>query len=308
MTETEPTPAYLQLTDKQLTERAAALRELMRACRLCPRACGVDRLSGETGACRTGEQPVVSSYGPHFGEERPLVGRRGSGTVFLTHCNLRCIFCQNYDISQLGDGRVTTTERLAEMMLELQERGCHNINWVSPTHQVSAMVEATIIARRRGLRVPIVYNCGGYESVETLELLDGIVDIYMPDAKYGDNEVGRVLSGVPDYWDRCREALAEMHRQAGDLRADSQGIATRGLLVRHLVLPEDMAKTAVVMEHLASVSRDTYVNVMAQYRPAYRAREIAVISRPVSSAEFRSAVQAALDAGLHRLDERWAGP
>ena len=308
MTETEPTPAYLQLTDKQLTERAAALRELMRACRLCPRACGVDRLSGETGACRTGEQPVVSSYGPHFGEERPLVGRRGSGTVFLTHCNLRCIFCQNYDISQLGDGRVTTTERLAEMMLELQERGCHNINWVSPTHQVSAMVEATIIARRRGLRVPIVYNCGGYESVETLELLDGIVDIYMPDAKYGDNEVGRVLSGVPDYWDRCREALAEMHRQAGDLRADSQGIATRGLLVRHLVLPEDMAKTAVVMEHLASVSRDTCVNVMAQYRPTHRAREVAAISRAVTADEFRSAVQAALDAGLHRLDERWAGP
>ena len=308
MTETEPTPAYLQLTDNQLAERAAALRELMRACRLCPRACGVDRLGGELGACRTGERPVVSSYGPHFGEERPLVGRRGSGTVFLTHCNLRCIFCQNYDISQLGDGRVTTAERVAEMMLELQQRGCHNINWVSPTHQVCALVEATVIARSRGLRVPIVYNCGGYESVETLELLDGIVDIYMPDAKYGDNEVGRVLSGVPEYWDRCREALAEMHRQAGDLRADSQGIATRGLLVRHLVLPEDMAKTTVVMEYLASLSRDTYVNVMAQYRPSYRARELAPISRAVTADEFRSAVQAALDAGLHRLDERWAGP
>ena len=308
MTETEPTPAYLQLTDNQLAERAAALQELMRACRLCPRACGVDRLGGELGACRTGERPVVSSYGPHFGEERPLVGRRGSGTVFLTHCNLRCIFCQNYDISQLGDGRVTTAERVAEMMLELQQQGCHNINWVSPTHQVCALVEATVIARRRGLRVPIVYNCGGYESVETLELLDGIVDIYMPDAKYGDNEVGRLLSGVPDYWDRCREALAEMHRQAGDLRADSQGIATRGLLVRHLVLPEEMAKTTVVMEYLASLSRDSYVNVMAQYRPAHRAREVAAISRAVTRDEFRSAVQAALDAGLHRLDERWAGP
>jgi putative pyruvate formate lyase activating enzyme len=308
MTETEPTPAYLQLTDNQLAERAAALQELMRACRLCPRACGVDRLGGELGACRTGERPVVSSYGPHFGEERPLVGRRGSGTIFLTHCNLRCIFCQNYDISQLGDGRVTTAERVAEMMLELQQQGCHNINWVSPTHQVCALVEATAIARRRGLHVPIVYNCGGYESVETLELLDGIVDIYMPDAKYGDNEVGRLLSGVPDYWDRCREALAEMHRQAGDLRADSQGIATRGLLVRHLVLPEEMAKTTVVMEYLASLSRDSYVNVMAQYRPAHRAREVAAISRAVTRDEFRSAVQAALDAGLHRLDERWAGP
>jgi putative pyruvate formate lyase activating enzyme len=307
MTRTESTPAYLRLTDRQLAERASGLRELMRGCRLCPRACRVDRLSGETGVCRTGVQPIISSYGPHLGEERPLVGRHGSGTIFLTHCNLQCIFCQNYNISHLGDGRVTTAERLAEMMLELQQQGCHNINWVSPTHQVPALVEATIIALSLGLRVPIVYNCGGYESLETLRLLDGIVDIYMPDAKYGDNDAGRLLSGVPDYWDRSREALAEMHRQVGDLRVSSQGIATRGLLVRHLVLPEDLARTAVVMEYLASLSRDTYVNVMAQYRPAYRAREIVAISRPLTTEEFSSAVQAALDAGLRRLDERWAG-
>jgi putative pyruvate formate lyase activating enzyme len=307
MTRTELTPAYLQLTERQLAERAAALQELLRGCRLCPRACGVDRLSGETGVCRTGVQPIVSSYGPHFGEERPLVGRHGSGTIFLTHCNLKCIFCQNYDISHLGDGRVTTAERVAEMMLDLQRQRCHNINWVSPTHQVPALVEATIIARGRGLRLPIVYNCGGYESLETLRLLDGIVDIYMPDAKYGDNDAGRLLSGVPDYWDRSREALAEMHRQVGDLQISSHGVAARGMLVRHLVLPADMAKTAVVMEYLASLSRDTYVNVMAQYRPAYRAREVAAISRPLTTEEFRRAVQAALHAGLHRLDERWAG-
>ena len=307
MTRTELTPAYLQLTERQLAERAAALQELLRGCRLCPRACGVDRLTGETGVCRTGVQPIVSSYGAHFGEERPLVGRHGSGTIFLTHCNLKCIFCQNYDISHLGDGRVTTAERVAEMMLDLQRQRCHNINWVSPTHQVPALVEATIIARGRGLRLPIVYNCGGYESVETLRLLDGIVDIYMPDAKYGDNDAGRLLSGVPDYWDRSREALAEMHRQVGDLQVSNEGIATRGLLVRHLVLPEDLAKTAVVMDYLASLSRDTYVNVMAQYRPAYRAREVAAISRPLTTEEFRRALQDALDAGLHRLDERWVG-
>jgi putative pyruvate formate lyase activating enzyme len=307
MTRTELTPAYLQLTERQLAERAAALQELLRGCRLCPRACGVDRLNGETGVCRTGVQPIVSSYGPHFGEERPLVGRHGSGTIFLTHCNLKCIFCQNYDISHLGDGRATTAERVAEMMLDLQRQRCHNINWVSPTHQVPALVEATIIARGRGLQLPIVYNCGGYESVETLRLLDGIVDIYMPDAKYGDNDAGRLLSGVPNYWDRCREALAEMHRQVGDLHVSSHGVAARGMLVRHLVLPADMAKTAVVMEYLASLSRDTYVNVMAQYRPAYRAREVAAISRPLTTEEFRRAVQAALHAGLHRLDERWAG-
>jgi putative pyruvate formate lyase activating enzyme len=307
MTRTEATPAYLQLTEKELAERAAGLRELMRGCRLCPRACGADRLLGETGVCRTGAQPVVSSYGPHFGEERPLVGRHGSGTIFLTHCNLRCIFCQNYDISHLGGGRVTTAERVGEMMLELQEQGCHNINWVTPTHQVSALLDATITARGRGLRLPIVYNCGGYESLETLRLLDGIVDIYMPDAKYGDEEAGRLLSGVPDYWRRCRGALAEMHRQVGDLRVNSAGAATRGLLVRHLVLPADMAKTAVVMDYLASLSREMYVNVMAQYRPAYRAGEVAAIARPPTAEEFRRAIQAALDAGLCRLDERWAG-
>ena len=305
MTASEFTPAYARTGADTVADRAAELREMMRSCRLCPRNCAVDRLAGEQGLCGVGAEPIVSSYGPHFGEEAPLVGRRGSGTIFLNFCNLKCIFCQNYDISHLGRGRPTSPRRLAQMMLELQRTGCHNINWVTPTHQSPMLIEATRIALADGLRVPIVYNCGGYESVEVLRLLEDIVDIYMPDAKYGDNDIGRRLSGVPDYWDRCREALAEMHAQVGDLAVDDQGIARRGLLVRHLVLPEDMAGTRTIMDYLASLSPHTYVNVMAQYRPAHRAREVPEIARPITTIEFRRALQAAADAGLHRLDERW---
>lgn len=304
MTAGEFIPAYARIGAHEIAERVAALREIMRSCRLCPRNCAVDRLAGDLGVCRVGAEAVVSSYGPHFGEEAPLVGRRGSGTIFLTFCNLKCIFCQNYDISHLGQGRPARPQRLAQMMLELQRIGCHNINWVTPTHQTPMLVEATRIALADGLRVPIVYNCGGYESVEALRLLDGIVDIYMPDAKYGDNDAGRRLSDVPDYWDRCREALAEMHRQVGDLVTDENGTARRGLLVRHLVLPEGLAGTKVVMQYLGSLSRNTYVNVMAQYHPQHRAREVPEIARPITTTEFRSAVQTTLDAGLHRLDER----
>jgi putative pyruvate formate lyase activating enzyme len=232
------------------------------------------------------------------------VGRGGSGTIFLTNCNLECVFCQNCDISQLGEGQETTPDHLARMMIDLQQRGCHNINWVTPTHQVPMLVQATALALEGGLSIPLVYNCGGYESVDALTLLDGIVDIYMPDAKYSDNASGRCLSGVADYWDRCREALAEMHRQVGDLRLDSRDLAVRGLLVRHLVLPNDLARTGAVMRYLSSLSRDTYVNVMAQYRPNHRASEVPEIARPITREEHQAAVQTALDAGLHRLDER----
>ncbi len=308
MTSSDSVPAYLRMDPEELRGRAAALREMMQSCRLCPRDCGVDRLGGEVGVCGVGVKPIVSSYGPHFGEETPLVGRGGSGTIFLANCNLKCIFCQNYEISHLGGGRPVTPEALADTMLGLARKGCHNINWVTPTHQVPMLVEATRIAISGGLRLPIVYNCGGYESLDALRLLDGIVDIYMPDAKYGDNGAGQQLSGVTDYWDRCREALSEMHQQVGDLETDSDGIASRGLLVRHLVLPEDMAGTETVMEFLASLSPDTYVNVMAQYRPEYRAREVAAISRPITSAEFRRAIETAVEAGLSRLDQRWALP
>ncbi|MCX8052736.1 MAG: radical SAM protein, partial [Armatimonadetes bacterium] len=234
--------------------RVAKLDEIMRSCVLCPRNCRVNRFEGELGACGVGANAVVSSYGSHFGEESVLVGRLGSGTIFMTGCNLKCVFCQNYDISHLRRGRVVTVERLTEMMIELQNQGCHNINFVTPTHQIARIVESVEAAREAGLRVPVVYNCGGYESVEVLRLIDGVVDIYMPDVKYGDNEPGQRYSGVPDYWDRCREAVREMHRQVGDLdirRLDiGDGrlttIAVRGLLVRHLVLPNGRAFTANV--------------------------------------------------------------
>ena len=295
--------AYLRLSEIEWRRRLAETRELLRSCRVCPRHCDANRLEGKVGACQVGAEPMVSSYGPHFGEEAPLVGEGGSGTIFLTSCNLRCIFCQNYDISHLAQGAEVTVEALARMMVSLQQQGCHNINWVSPTHQVPALLAGLEVARRQGLRRPIVYNTGGYDSVATLRRLDGVVDIYMPDAKYSDNAVGERLTGVADYWDRCREALTEMHRQVGDLTLED-GLAVRGMLVRHLVLPEGQGGTAEVMRFLASLSRDTYVNVMAQYRPCYEASTVREIDRRPTRAELEAAVEAALDAGLHRLDQR----
>lgn len=303
--------AYLNLLEAgELSQRASAARELLKHCVLCPRKCGADRTAGELGACGIGADPFVSSYGQHFGEESVLVGRYGSGTIFLTGCNLKCVFCQNYEISQLRRGDRVSNVRLAEMMLELQSEGCHNINLVTPTHQVPQILEALVKAADTGLRLPLVYNCGGYESVETLKLLDGVIDIYMPDAKYGDNESGRAYSGVPDYWDRCREALREMHRQVGDLQirevACENGriatIATRGLLVRHLVLPNRLASSENVFRFIANeISKDTFINVMAQYRPEYRARSISELSRRITAEEFREAIEQARQAGLHRF-------
>jgi putative pyruvate formate lyase activating enzyme len=273
-----------------LRERVAAARALMDGCRLCPRECGARRLGGELGACGVGDAAIVSSYGPHFGEEMPLVGRGGSGTIFFARCNLHCVYCQNADISQRGDGEVVSAARLARMMLELQRLGCHNINVVTPTHQV--------------FQVPLVYNCGGYESVETLRLLDGIVDIYMPDFKYTDAETARRYSGVDDYPDRAEAAIREMHRQVGDLMLDGRGIAQRGLLVRHLVLPDGLAGTVQVAEFLATLSRNTYVNIMGQYRPCHLAGEHPPLNRRPSAAEMTQAIHAARAAGLRRLDGR----
>jgi len=296
-------PAYRKLLDRgELQARVAAAREMLRACVLCPRRCRVNRLEGKLGACSTGGEAVVSSYGPHFGEERPLVGSGGSGTIFLTNCNLDCIFCQNSDISHSGLGKEMRAEELAGMMLDLQQRGCHNINWVTPTHQMPQLLAALKIAAKNGLTLPIVYNCGGYESPEALRLLDGIVDIYMPDVKYGNSESAKRLSGAPAYWGYCKEALAEMHRQVGDLVLDKRGLARRGLLVRHLVLPHNLADTKTVMAFLASLSKDTYVNVLAQYHPCYRAEEIRELSRPLAQEEYQQAVKWAREAGLHRLD------
>ncbi len=296
-------PAYRSLLPGgELDRRVERAYRMLERCRLCPRACGVNRLADERGECRTGRRAVVSSAHLHFGEEPPLVGWGGSGTIFFTYCNLHCQYCQNYEISQLGEGVEVETEELAAMMLQLQRAGAHNINLVTPTHVVPQILAAVALAARSGLRIPLVYNTGGYDALPTLRLLDGVVDIYMPDAKYADEETARRYSQVEYYPRVNRLAIREMHRQVGDLVLDERGIARRGLIVRHLVLPEGLAGTAEVMRFLAEeISRDTYVNVMAQYRPEYRAWEYPPLRRRITMEEYRQAVELARAAGLYRL-------
>ena len=308
---TTPAPAYLALRRcGELAVRARLALDRLASCDLCARYCRVDRLAGTGGAvCRTGRRARVASYGPHHGEERPLSGWRGSGTIFFAWCSLRCVFCQNWEISQAGEGLEVGAEDLAAMMLELQAAGCHNVNLVTPSHVVAQVLEAVAIAAEAGLQIPLVYNTGGYDSPEALALLDGVVDVYMPDAKYGDSRVARRLSHVPDYVEVNRAAILEMHRQVGDLRVDADGLARRGLLVRHLVLPGGLASSEAVLRFLAEdVSRDTYLNLMAQYRPCYRADELPPLDRPVTREEFLRVVAVAQRLGLHRLDpgSRWA--
>jgi len=299
-------PGYIALARSgELRNRAEAARGMLRRCRLCPRNCEVDRRKDEKGFCQTGGRAMVSSFAPHFGEEDPLVGRGGSGTIFFASCNLRCVFCQNYDISHLMDGREVQPRELARMMLGLQRMGCHNINVVTPSHVAAQILEALEFAIAEGLRVPLVYNTGGYDSLETLRLLDGVVDIYMPDLKCTDRDVARTYLNAEDYPDVARAAIREMHRQVGDLALDDNGIALRGLLVRHLVMPNSLAGTAEAMRFLADeISRDTYVNVMAQYRPCAFAYDHPPIARGITSDEYTVAVETALRAGLHRLDSR----
>lgn len=293
----------VRLSAEELRTRAAALRERASPCVLCPRRCGVDRARGELGACRIGLRPWVASVGPHYGEEPVLVGRRGSGTVFLGGCNLACVFCQNADISQGGAGGELPVAALAGAMLGLQNFGCHNINLVSPTHQAPQLVEALALAREDGLSVPLVWNCGGYERVETLRLLEGVVDIYMPDVKYGDNAAGARYSSIPDYWDRARGALLEMHRQVGDLVTEGE-LAVRGVLVRHLVLPRDLAASDAVLSFLAEeLGGETFVNIMAQYYPAHQAFAYPELSRRPTSEELCRVHARARELGLRR-----AGP
>jgi putative pyruvate formate lyase activating enzyme len=296
--------AYLELyRSGKLVERVEAARALLKNCQLCPRHCGINRLENEKGQCRTGKLAAISSYGPHFGEEAPLVGTRGSGTIFFTNCNLKCLFCQNYSISQLGDGNEITKEELAKIMLTLQDRGCHNINLVSPTHVVPQILEALEIAINLGLRLPLVYNSGGYDASETLEILDGIVDIYMPDMKYDDEKIAEELSGIKNYPPINRTALKEMYRQVGDLHIDQDGIAVRGLLIRHLVLPHELAGTKGIMKFIVDeISPNSYVNVMSQYYLHYKAFSIHQLNRPLSKQEFLEAVNSAVRAGLNRLD------
>lgn len=289
----------------ELQRRASEALGLLENCEVCPRKCRANRIDGEAGVCGVGFDPVVSSYGPHFGEERCLVGRGGSGTIFFASCNLKCVFCQNYDISQLGAGEEADMERLAEIMVKLQRMGCHNVNFVSPTHFAPQIIAALPRAVEKGFDLPIVYNTGGYDSIEMLGLLDGIVDIYMPDIKYSDDGNALKFSGVAGYWAVAKAAVKEMHRQVGDLEIGEGGIAERGLLVRHLVLPNGLAGTREIMSFLArEISPNTYVNIMDQYHPCYKAIGSPELSRRITEKEFEDAIAAALEAGIERIEGR----
>jgi len=301
-------PAYVELFESgQLAERARLAVEGLTECTVCPRLCRVDRLdeSGQPGYCRTGRRAITSSCFPHHGEEDCLRGTRGSGTIFFSHCNLGCVFCQNYEISHLGEGRPADAATLAAMMLSLEAAGCHNVNFVTPSHVVPQVLEALVPAVERGLRLPLVYNSGGYDRLQTLRLLDGVVDVYMPDFKFWDTDVSAELANAPDYRQVACAALAEMHRQVGDLVLDERGLARRGLLVRHLVMPDDLAGTREVMRFLAKeISPDTFVNLMPQYHPEGEARLHAGIRRSITLDEYREAVEIAHEEGLHRFDPR----
>ncbi|MEA3375364.1 MAG: radical SAM protein [Chloroflexota bacterium] len=292
----------------ELKERVESAYEHLHSCDLCGRECGVDRRTEkqeELGSCSTGLRAKVASHGPHFGEEDPLRGYRGSGTIFFAWCSLSCQYCQNYDISQLGRGREVEPEELSRMMLSLQEQGCHNINLVTPTHVTAPILDAVLIAAGEGLHLPLVWNTGGYDSLATLQLLDGVVDIYMPDMKYADADVALKYSKVERYPEVNQLGVKEMHRQVGDLVMDERGVAQRGLLVRHLVLPEGLSGTAEVAQFLAEeVSRDTYINIMDQYRPCYRAMDLPPLDRRTTRDEFEKAMEQAREAGLHRFDKR----
>ncbi len=310
-------PAYLdESVRRTLSDRVAAARDELVCCCACPRNCKVNRLANETKVCNTGRYARVSSAFPHFGEEDCLRGWRGSGTIFFSMCNLRCVFCQNWDISQVGGGREVDAGGLADLMLSLQERGCHNVNLVTPEHVVPQIVEAVAIAIDRGLTLPIVYNTSAYDAVSSLKLMDGLVDIYMPDFKFWSKQTAARLVKAKDYPLRAREAIQEMHRQVGDLRFTADGLACRGLLVRHLVMPGLLEESREIFRFLARLSRDTFVNIMGQYRPEYEVGTIATsgrnagsaryveINRCVCEAELEGAYEAAHAAGLRRFDKR----
>ncbi len=302
----QPGYAGLEATG-ELEARVDAARALYERCRLCPRQCGVNRQAGQLGFCRAPARAVVASFSPHYGEELPLVGRGGSGTIFFAHCNLRCVFCQNWPIAHLGRGREIEDEELAEQMLRLQQRGCHNINVVTPTHFMPSILAAVRIAMRRGLTLPICYNTSGYETLEAVQMLEGVVDLYLPDLKFMDGgEAERYNdASASDYPKRAKAAIRAMHEQVGTLQLDANGVATRGLIVRHLVMPNRIAGTREFVEWVAAnLSTDTYVNIMSQYRVEHRAFEFEPIARAITSKEFVEAIEWAQAAGLTRMDER----
>jgi putative pyruvate formate lyase activating enzyme len=296
-------PAYLSLVNSgELEQRIRVAYQRLSRCDICALRCRTDRRSGKTGGCRTGERARLSSYGPHMGEEPVLSGWSGSGTIFFAGCNLRCQFCQNWDISQKNFGDEVSPDELAEVMLKLQARGCHNINLVSPSHVVPQILAAVLIAARAGLRLPLVYNTGGYDSLDTLRLLDGVIDIYLPDMKFALPQVARRYAKIINYPKINQEGVREMHHQVGDLQINVQGLALRGLLVRHLVLPNGLAGTDPIMRFLSTeISRNTCVNVMDQYHPAFEAQRYPSLNRPIRPDEYAAAVQFARQAGLHRF-------
>ena len=300
------TPSYLEAYQAgRLQQAIANAQQLLESCEVCPRQCGVDRTAEEAGFCRTGRNAVVCSYHAHFGEEAPLSGTGGSGTIFFSHCNLRCCFCQNFEISHQGEGVAVSPDQLAEMMIRLQAEGCHNINFVTPSHVVPQILEALPQAIERGLAVPLVYNTSAYDRVATLKLLEGVFDIYMPDFKFVDPKIAQAACQAEDYASVAKQAVKEMHRQVGDLVLDEAGLAMRGLLVRHLVLPEHLADTGAVMDFIAAeISPDTYVNIMPQYYPCGQADRIPGLDRRITDQEFQAALEAVQKSGIHRLDQR----
>ena len=299
-------PSYLRLHKEGiLSDRVENALKLLESCNLCPRECGVNRTAGEQGYCKTGRRLKIASYSPHFGEESPLVGSHGSGTIFISSCNLLCGFCQNFEISHLREGVEAGPEQIARIMIQLAERGCHNINFVTPSHVVPQILESLPLAIEYGLRIPLVYNSGGYDKKETLEILDGVFDIYMPDFKFWDGTWSERYCRAPDYREKAIDAICEMYRQVGDLVMDDRGIAQSGLLIRHLVMPDNVADTSKVMNFIAGkISGNCYVNVMDQYRPCGNACEDEFIGRRLTTKEFNDAMEAARKAGLKRLDSR----
>lgn len=293
------TPSYLKLTAKEWAARIDAAYGLLSACRVCPRQCRVNRLKDEKGICRAGLEPVVASCAVHFGEEPPISGTRGSGTVFFSHCNMKCIYCQNYPISQLGVGRRMTTVELAKKLVGLQKKGTHNINFVTPSHWVPQLIKTVAEAAGMGLSVPIVYNTSGYDSVEALKLLDGIVDIYLPDIRYVDDDAAVRYSSAPGYWSTDRAAIKEMFRQVGHLAMDEEGIGVRGLVIRHMVMPGGVSGTDEAMRFVRDeISPDTHVSLMGQYFPAYRAVGDGRLGRKTTDEEYDRAFETMIALGI----------
>jgi putative pyruvate formate lyase activating enzyme len=296
-------PSYICLLETgELKQRSETAAKMLKACKLCPHLCGINRSQGEKGICRAGEYVVVDSITPHFGEEEVLVGDHGSGTIFFGYCNLKCVFCQNYQLSAKGQGHEITVEELAKAMLRLQELGCHNINFVSPTHFAAQIIQGVEIAAEKGLHLPLVYNTGGFDTIETLKILEGIIDIYMPDIKFIEEEVALKYLRVKGYPQAVKDSIKEMHRQVGDLKIDNNGLAYRGLLVRHLVMPDGLAGSREIMRFLADeISPHTFVNIMGQYRPSHLTDKYPEINRRITRQEFAQAVNAAKEAGLNRI-------